>query len=255
MSEIPGWLTFAEKLRTAGLNIFASASLAVTEKGFADERVLALTLLARTLSNQKGALLLLREKRIVEARTVARCCFENIYWLVGLIEEGEEFVRKMADDEITHRKNRGQFIFENSIGLEAKVEADLRAWLRNTNKRSNNGGMLHPKQVAGLTDIGRSYVFYSQLSSDAAHPSVSALNRYIVPHTDNEVGGIDVEPPVKEKEIEQTLELLCQAVMGVCIGVNQILGGTSGGNALNALADQYVALSNKSRRDRAAPVS
>jgi hypothetical protein len=34
--------------------------------------------------------------------------------------------------------------------------------------------------------------------------------------------------------------------MGVCIGVNQILGGTQGGEALNGLADTCVALSNKS---------
>lgn len=57
------------------------------------------------------------------------------------------------------------------------------------------------------------------------------------------MGGIDVEPIVNGAEIEQTLELLCQAV---CVGVIQILGGTQGGEALNGVADVYVALSNKS---------
>jgi hypothetical protein len=65
-------------------------------------------------------------------------------------------------------------------------------------------------------------------------------------HTINEVGGIDVEPIVTDEEIEDTLELLCQAVMCVCVGVSQMLGGTRGGGALNGLADGYVALSNKS---------
>ncbi len=77
-------------------------------------------------------------------------------------------------------------------------------------------------------------------------PSLTALNRYVIPHTADEVGGIDVEPIVTDEEIEETLELLCQAVMGVCVGVNQLLGGTRGGEALNGLADDYVALSNKS---------
>ena len=45
----------------------------------------------------------------------------------------------------------------------------------------------------------------------------------------NEVGGIDVEPIVTDEEIEDTLELLCQAVMCVCVGVDQMLGGTGGG--------------------------
>jgi hypothetical protein len=131
-------------------------------------------------------------------------------------------------------------------GAKLHGEGRLRAWMRDTNARFANAKMLYPKQVAGLTDIGRSYVFYGQLSSDASHPSVTALNRYIIPHTDDEVGGIDVEPIVKEEEIEETIELLCQAVMCVCVAVNQMLGGTQGGAALNALAEEYIALSNKS---------
>ena len=244
MIDIPAWTALAEKLRKTGLDIFATANVPITAKGYADERVLALTLLARTLSNLKGTLLLLREKRIIEARTITRCCYENAYWVIGLAEEGEAFVRKMQHDEMSHRKQLGQFVFENGVTLEA--EDRLRAWLRNTNKRFADAKMLYPKQVAALSDIWRSYVFYSQLSSDAAHPSVTALNRYVVPHTADEVGGIDVEPMVKDEEIEETLELLCQAVMCVCVGVNQMLGGTQGGSALNGLADEYVALSNKS---------
>ena len=81
-----------------------------------------------------------------------------------------------------------------------------------------------------------------------AHPSVTALNRYIVPHTAEEVGGIDVEPVVKDEEIENTLELLYQAAMCVCVCVNQMLDGTQGGNALNGLADEYIALSKAARK-------
>jgi hypothetical protein len=56
-------------------------------------------LLARTVSNIKGAVLLLDAHRIVEARTITRCCLENLYWTVGLAEEGESFARKMRDDD------------------------------------------------------------------------------------------------------------------------------------------------------------
>jgi hypothetical protein len=155
-------------------------------------------------------------------------------------------VHKVRDDEMSHRRLRGQFMFDNGITLEADVEDRLRTWLRTTNRTFSNAKLLNPKQVAALSDAGRSYIFYSQLSSDAAHPSVTALNRYVVPHTANEIGGIDLNPIVKDKEIEETLELLCQAVIGVCIGVNQILGGTEGGAKLNSLAEEYVALSNRS---------
>jgi hypothetical protein len=84
MIDIPAWTALAARLHKIGLDIFATANVSITDKGFADEKVLALALLARTLSHLKGTLLLLREKRIVEARTITRCCYENLYWVVGL---------------------------------------------------------------------------------------------------------------------------------------------------------------------------
>jgi hypothetical protein len=76
MANVPAWTALAEKIYKTGLGIFATANVQITQKGFADEKVLALTLLARTLSNMKGALLLTSEKRIVEARIITRCCYE-----------------------------------------------------------------------------------------------------------------------------------------------------------------------------------
>ena len=74
---------------------------------------LALTLLARTISNLKGALILLDARRIVEARTITRCCLENLYWTIALTEKGDAFVLQMRDDDLGHRKATGQAIFAN----------------------------------------------------------------------------------------------------------------------------------------------
>jgi hypothetical protein len=139
----------------------------------------------------------------------------------------------MLHDEMNHCKAHGQFIFQNEIELDAAIEGRLREWLKDANNRSAGTKTLNPKDVASArADFAKTYTFYSQLSSDAAHPSVDALNRYVVPHTENEVDGIDVEPVVKDAEIAETLEYLCMAFIGVCVGVNQMLGGTPGGNAL-----------------------
>jgi len=255
MIDIPTWDALANKLRTCGLDIFATATVSITHKGFADEKVLALALLARTLSNLKGTLSLLRDRQIVEARTITRCCFENAYWVVGLAEEGEAFVRRMRDDEMSRRRHRGQFMFDTDVELPPDVEERLRNYLRGVNKSFANAKTLNPQQVAALSDIGRSYVFYGQLSADAAHPSMTSLNRYIVPHSADEVGGIDVNPAVKDAEIENTLELLCLAVMSVLVAVNQMLGGTPGGGILNTLADEYMKLSNASAARAVEPAS
>lgn len=89
-------------------------------------------------------------------------------------------------------------------------------------------------------DFEKTYIFYGHLSGDSAHPSVTALNRYVVPDTEREEGGIDVEPLVSEKELAETYEYLCMAAIGVCVAVNQVIGGTAGGSMLNSIADRYT---------------
>ena len=95
MDEIGEWRAMARDLMQAGHDIFATADVQVTEKGYADEKYLALTLLARTMSNFRGALLLLDNRRVIEGRIITRCCLENSFWVAGLVEEGEKFSREM----------------------------------------------------------------------------------------------------------------------------------------------------------------
>jgi hypothetical protein len=63
---------------------------------------------------------------------------------------------------------------------------------------------LSPKGVAGIrTDFKKTYIFYSQLSSDSAHPSVSALDRYTI-RNHPEGPGFDTNPLVRPAELEET---------------------------------------------------
>lgn len=248
MSLSDEWKNLAAMIRDAGLGIFATANIPRTEKGFADEKVLALALLARTVSNLKATLLLVDAKRVVEARTIARCVFENLYWVVGLAEEGQAFVRKMRDDDMSHSRARGQEIFSAGIDLDAAVSDRLRGYLKELSKKVEKAKTLSPKHVAEIrSDFEKTYIFYGQLSSDAAHPSVTALKRYVVPDLHPERAEIDVEPVVSEKEMVQTLDFLCMAAMGVCIAANQIIGGTPGGAFLNGIADCYTELSHRTK--------
>jgi len=248
MSLLEEWKSLAGAIRDAGLNIFGTADIPRTETGFADEKVLAVTLLARTVSNVKATILLVEAKRIIEARTITRCVLENLYWVVGLAEEGEAFVRKMRDDDLSHSRNRGQDIFSGGVDLESGVSERLRAYLKGLSAKIDKARTLAPKQVASIrSDFEKTHIFYGQLSSDAAHPSVTALNRYVVPDSHPDGGGIDVEPVVSEHELVQTLEFLCMAAMGVCVATNQIIGGTPAGAALNSIADRYTDLSNRTK--------
>ncbi|TWB87455.1 hypothetical protein FBZ93_12116 [Bradyrhizobium macuxiense] len=243
---IEDWKAHCEQIGGTADAIFATADVKITEKGFADPTYLSLTLLARTVSNLKAALTLLHASRIVEARTITRCVLENLYWTVGLVEDGDTFVKQMRDDELSHRRSMGQAIFSGEHQLDGKVEERLRTQMRDLNRNGPVTKVLNPKAVAGIRgDFKRSYIFYAQLSSDSAHPSVTALNRYVV--ADLQGPGFDTNPIVRPNEVAETLEYLSMSALGVCVGVNQILGGTPGGEQLQARAARHDELSNRTR--------
>jgi hypothetical protein len=244
------WKIHCDDIVKCAAAIFATANVPITELGFAEPKFLALTLLARTVSNLKGTRVLLDANRIVEARTIARCCLENLYWMIGLAEKGDAFVSEMREDEHNHRKAIGQAIFDSKPTLEDGIETRLRKFMRNANKSDIGKETLRPKTVAQIReDFSRTYMFYSQLSFDSGHPSLTALSRYAVADPVNGYG-FDTEPVVRPEQVIETYEYLSMACMGVCVGVNQIIGGTEGGKLLNAVAERHDVLSNASKKDQ-----
>jgi hypothetical protein len=89
--------------------------------------------------------------------------------------------------------------------------------------------------------LKNAYLWYKQLSSDAAHPSLEALTRHITKEAN---GGllVSVEPVASEKDILDTIEWACQALMGVIVGANQIAGPVKAGEKLPALCDEFIRL-------------
>jgi hypothetical protein len=87
--------------------------------------------------------------------------------------------------------------------------------------------------------LKNAYLWYKQLSSDAAHPSLEALTRHINKKAD---GGlwVSVEPVASEKDTFDTLEWASQAFMGGIVGANQIAGPVKAGEKLPALCDEFM---------------
>src|SRR5215831_17337781 len=88
-----------ERLGQTALQIASQCDITITERGFAEPKILALTLLCRTLSNFKGTVSLIESNLVVEARVLARCCFENLFIVGGLYENGLAFTERMKADD------------------------------------------------------------------------------------------------------------------------------------------------------------
>ena len=53
---------------------------------------------------------------------------------------------------------------------------------------------------------------------------------------------VSVELAANEKDILDTIERACQALMGVTVGTNQIAGPVRAGEKLPALFDEFIGL-------------
>jgi len=235
------WLDFAGRLRNVGLGIFNGSKITVTDQGSADVKVLGLMLLARTLSNLKGTLTLVDGGFIVEAKTIARCCFENSYWAGALVKERDTFRTAMVQHEMKHKRMRAQTIFATTEGLGGEIGGKLRGWMRE-HKQCEEAPTLDPKGVCERAE-NESYMFYQHLSWDA-HPSIETLNRYYIAPDGDGIPGINVNPVVRPAEVVEMLNLMCLAVLGVFFGVGDLLGQDD--SPLGAMAAEYQELTEMS---------
>ena len=93
-------------------------------------------------------------------------------------------------------------------------------------------------------EIEKMYPAYGLLSHDAAHASVKALGRH---YRQARTGAptVEVVPPFKPKERLETLGMACNVVLGACVGVNELLGGTSQNEDSNLRRPEPPVISNE----------
>jgi len=253
------WFSFAEKLPPAGVAIFGHAQVTITEKQFADPKVLGLALLCRTLSNFAGVISVAKLGLVVEARILTRSCYENLFCVAGLVAKGDEFVEAMYQDDIKGIRSRGEFVLQTVVSPEDKQNdfaQRLRARLDDMKKRWPKARYLNPKDAAGQSVVEQGYLQYSQLSGDAAHPTISALKRHllIVREAGEPVACLDVQPVQRGTEIADTVNIACNAVIGVLVGVNQLVEAKEAQEAVRLVFDEHGVLSGAAP-EQAAPVA
>jgi len=165
-------LPICEDLGQLAFKIAGQVDLKITEHKLLDPKLLALGLLCRTLSNFKGAVRLVEERLLVEARVLTRCCFENLFMIGGLYSQGLEFAKAIKADDVAGRRLRTKFIEENetlfeNLSEETRVEmAKAQEILRAAAK----GSFVKFKDASQIGPFKEIYLAYSQYSGDAATP-------------------------------------------------------------------------------------
>jgi hypothetical protein len=230
------WLEFADKLYLLAGELWEDSAIPIEPQGSAAPKVVVATLFVRTISNFKAALLLARHGMIIEARTITRCCVENLLWIGGLHSEGDQFVHRMGLDELHNRRRRANFILDKNL-LAEDAQERLRKIIKQFEKDKPKLQPLNLKQVANDGPVDQLYLLYSQLSADSAHPSLLALNRYIL--NEESLLGIDACPVLLKNEIASTMHHLCMTLLCACTGFNDVAGPIAAAQGFPSILDEF----------------
>jgi hypothetical protein len=242
------WSALANDFGQLGLAILDGPPVGIGPKGFGEKQPLGIMLMSRTLLNFKGVFTLIEADLVVEARVLVRCCYENAFWVAGIVTDGDDFIRRMLHEDMRGRQALGELVLSKKPVFEGDAGDRLKDHLRAIKKQNPDANGLNPKGVANDGPLADLYMVYSQLSADAVHPTITSLNRHTVRGNDPGERIIDVVPAVNEDEVLTTIDWACDAMLVVCVGVNQILGGTEAGQSLGAFADRHRALREETDR-------
>lgn len=235
---------FTQELLDFAIDLVKAARVPqVTTATPRDPENFGLALLCRSITNFRGAVLLARDDHAVEARALVRLIYENFFFVAALCERGAEFVKRMRSDEAANRKTLGELSLQRlsddaKDGEQAQtIRTQIRNLLGEFPKPTKFGSV---KGVAGETVANVGYLAYAVLSMDA-HPSITSLRR----HWQWDIEGdtrfltLNVVPHFTSKERLSTLDDACGALLGVCVGVNQLFGGSSQNDALRDLLERF----------------
>jgi hypothetical protein len=232
------WFSFAERLNRIGQSLLHG--LTVSNDDGQQSRFLAMLLFTRSLSNFQGVILMAERGMIVEARTLARSCLESTFCLAAMVCGKEDFADEFRRATLQSRKARANFVLKEPDRLQfTDMESvdRLRSYAEELNKYPENLTSLNFEQLSVRVGLADMYLFYRQLSADAAHPSIEALSRYV-----GDTGNVKWGPNCNSAEISDTLNIACHFLIGACAYINDIAKNDEFARLLDAHFSEYKEL-------------
>jgi len=227
----------------AGWPRMAAAMIAVAEAlaavASADKRngpqIIALALLCRSVGHLRAVNLLIEAKQIVEARTIARNLFENLFLAVALKDDGANTVKKLEDDHRFSRSQRGKLIADNTKTFSENEIALVKAYMKTLGK----GKMLRPSDLAKVSEVKNALSFYAQLSGDSAHPSFDSLERHIEKDAHGGIVGVSFVPVLEPDEPADTVGWACTAMHGILLAIRDVTDASGVDPQMKAVGDAF----------------
>ncbi len=237
---IAAWAVLGNKVVALSKRVVLDAEFGDQSSKEFSVQLAAILLLSRTLQHFAAVRLLLENKFVVEARTIARCCYENLFWIGGLITKGHGFMEQVGGDYDYRTRTLMNDLAAHNLPSDPDLEPKFATFMSEINARPKGKAINHQAEAVGA-DLRDGYTYYRLLSGDAAHPSARSISRHL--DSTQEALTITEQPlAIGDDEDLETFDLACGALLSVCSGADTLVGGKHA-DALNTVAKEFKALS------------
>ncbi|WP_377848537.1 DUF5677 domain-containing protein [Bosea sp. UC22_33] len=205
-------------------------------------------LYARALTLCKGALLLIENDRQLDFRVHSRGVIEAVMYLIAL-DRDAAFVTKMKDDDYHSRQKRVKLHLD---AKDLKGSAEVRQMLKDFHAQGLQGAeSIQASKLLNGSQFERLYRTYRDISGDAAHVSITSLDRHYVENPEDHSAILIIDPPLEGFELHMTFAELGISMTIATLILMKAKTKTSLWDEFQALLERYRELQKVEARSAA----
>ncbi|TAX46682.1 hypothetical protein ELI01_30440 (plasmid) [Rhizobium leguminosarum] len=233
------WLAWMSDYADAARRFAAEDPVDVSSEEERELIAIKMALYARALTLFEGALLLLENDRQLDFRIHSRGVIEATMYLIAL-DRTPAFLARMKDDDFKSRQSRaalhlGARTFSGTEDVRQQLEEFVAQGLQGA-KAIQLGTLLEG------SDFDRLYRSYRDISGDAAHVSVTALNRHYIADPDTGLATLVIHPELDDNDFQITMTELSISVTIATLLIMKIKAKTDVWDEFQRLLQRYRAL-------------
>lgn len=239
------WIVWMREYAATAARFIREEPVRVSNEEERELVALKAALYARALTLFEGGMLLIENDRQLDFRIQSRGVIEAVMYLIAL-DRNPAFVSKMKDDDYKSRLARA------SLHLNApdlNVTADVRRMLEEFVAQGLQGAKA--TQVATLLEgsqFDRLYRTYRDISGDAAHVSITSLNRHYIENPKDQAAILVVHPALDDLDLHMTMTELGISMTIATLILMKIKEKTDLWDEFQSLLYRYRELTKTNRR-------
>lgn len=231
-AQLRHWFAFTDRLNGV-LQQYAVAAHDIAGSKL-EARTISGRLMMRSASIFQGVVVLAERGMDLEARVLTRTLLEHAFVLGSMHEDADATIQLLTDDAAFSARARIKTVQKGTDFPEERP-----ALIEALKQLPSGTQPLRPSDMAGRSPLGRLYLIHQTLSNDAAHPSLTSLDRFA--HIDGDRWRYQWGPATPS-QIADTIEHACTAAISAAVAYANFVDVPIGGEVLHSIVEEFAQL-------------